>query len=70
MKLLDLKKMKFDEISESTLRERVLNFKKGSVILIYDNFVILIRRGKNNLNVMIPEQKLNNILLYLKKFYF
>ncbi len=70
VKLLDVKKKKFDEISDSSLKERILNCKLGSIILIYDNFVILVRRGKNNLNVMIPEQKLNNILLYLNKFYF
>jgi len=67
--ILNTKKVKFNEIFEE-IRIKLLNFKLGTVIIIFDSFVINARRGQNNLNVMIPENKLSNILVYLNKYYF
>ncbi len=67
--ILKKNKIKFDEINEK-IRKKLLEYKIGTVIIIFDSFVINARRGKNNLNIMIPENKLNNIIVYLNKFFF
>lgn len=67
--ILNSKKVKFDEINED-IKKTILEFKLGSIIIIFDSFVINARKGKNNLNVMIPENKLQNIVIYLNKYFF
>jgi len=67
--ILNVKKIKFDDIIEK-IRNKILECKEGTVIMIFDSFVINARRGKNNFNVMIPENKLNNIIIYLNKYFF
>lgn len=67
--ILNNKKVKFDQITEG-IRSKILSFNFGSIIIIFDSFVINARKGKNNLNVMIPENKLNNLVVYLNKYFF
>jgi hypothetical protein len=66
--LIGTKKIKFDEITEINLKEKLLNFKVGSLIIIYDAVVFLCRRGNKNISIMIPEVQLNNLKIYVEKY--
>jgi hypothetical protein len=44
------------------------SFKCGSMLIIYQDFVIICRRGRNSISVMIPNVILNNIKIYVKKY--
>ena len=68
-KILNTKKLKFHEVDEIIMK-RINELKTGSFIIIYEGLIILTRKGKNNLNVMIPENKLNNIIYYINKYFF
>lgn len=67
--LINVRKMKINDIKE-ILRKRIEQYKIGSILIIFDDFVISARKGKNNLNLMIPENKLGNIIYFLNKYLF
>lgn len=66
--LIDKKKITYDSIEPKYLQTDIESFQKGSLLLIYDNIVLLCRKGNNNLSLMIPDIQLQNLSFYLNKY--
>ncbi len=68
LNLIDKKKITYDSIEPKFLQTDIVSFQKGSLLLIYDNIVLLCRKGNNNLSLMIPNIQLQNLSFYLNKY--
>ncbi len=66
--LLKNKKMKFEEIQPEVIKNKINEFKMGSILLIYESIVLTCRKGNNNLSIMIPDIQLDNLSEYVIKY--
>ena len=58
--------LNFNDFEDEKLKEKLMKFEEGSVILIYEGFVLVGRRGKGTLRLMLPKKQIESI----KKYFF
>jgi hypothetical protein len=56
--------LNFNDFQDEKLKEKLLKFEEGSVILIYDGFVLVGRKGKGTLRLMLPKKQIESIKKY------